>query len=123
MEEIINKVIEHLKSNRIHYRLDNDVIYLEISSLLLCGVFIEDEETVQFYCGNEYDVYKYYQSHIMENAKDNVIEGLENFISFVKEMSVTINKIKRKIDEIVDICDENNLEVEDFITVNLDDNG
>ena len=120
MTEIIDKVLSHLKQNKIHYKLEEQTIYLEISSSILSAIFVEDETTVQFYAGEENDVYKYYQQHIFENVDEYLIDEIDQLIDFVKQKSSIINKIKRKVDDIIQMCEEEEMDYENFITVNYE---
>jgi hypothetical protein len=54
-----------------------------------------------------------------ENA-DSVEGEIENLIEAVKRINQGVGKINAKIEQIKDICEEYNLEFEEFITLNYD---
>ena len=128
MEEKVFEIITvFLKEKKIsfdvdrHSTTDNFELYIGSDSGFIQVEYSElrNEASVciQFYSKLDRQGNSLYNSSIEISEIIDLHTEIEQLIYEVKENIRTVSKIKSLIDKIQEICDENNLEIDDFITV------
>jgi hypothetical protein len=131
----IRDVIEsYLKNNRLKYTIDNEdskgLFYEIFVGSLECYLQIEydldDDNDVYvviqlFTKVDDYGMSLYHQDWDNKTDGADSLEGeIETLIQETKRLNGVINKIRNKIEQIKEICEENDMEFEEFITLNYD---
>jgi hypothetical protein len=130
----IRQVIEDfLKSNHIKYSTDNEgskgLIYEIYVGSLECYLQVEYDLEDK---GNHYIVVQlftkvddygnslYHSEWENDNNGDSIEGEIETLIQETKKINSLVNKVRNKIEQIKEICEENEFNIEEFITVNYD---
>ena len=137
MEKIKNKIEEILKSKKISYDIDSDdnpyadantVYFIHFANGIMPAIHIETDEDfpskdeeyfIHFYvpiCEPDYEANYYIEEDIFK--LEDIEEQIDNLIQAANEYNKILKKIKKKINEIIAICEENGIDYEDIITVN-----
>jgi len=131
----IREVIDtYLKENRIKYTTDHEdsmgmVYEIYVGSLecyLQLEYNMEDENDdvvfVQLFTKvDDWGESLYHQTWESDSEDGDTIEReIEVLIQETKRLNSVVNKIRNKIEQIQEICDENELDIEEFITINYD---
>jgi hypothetical protein len=131
----IRDVIEsYLKNNRLKYTIDNEdskgLFYEIFVGSLECYLQIEydldDDNDVYvviqlFTKVDDYGMSLYRQDWDNKTDGADSLEGeIETLIQETKRLNGVINKIRNKIEQIKEICEENDMEFDEFITLNYD---
>jgi hypothetical protein len=91
---------------QIEYDLDN-----ETDDLVIVQLFTNTDNS-----GNSLFHYEWDN----EKDDDSLDVEIETLIQETKRINSLINKIRNKIEQIQDLCDENQLDIENFISINYD---
>jgi|688.fasta_scaffold904393_1 hypothetical protein len=131
---ICQTIEDCLKSKKIRFSIsDSDskgLVYELYISSIECYIQVEydldveddDYIVLQLFDKVDYNGNSVYHSD-WDNEDENAdsVEGeIENLIEAVKRINQGVGKINAKIEQIKDICEEYNLEFEEFITLNYD---
>jgi hypothetical protein len=131
----IREVIDaYLKENRIKWTTDHEdsmgMVYEIYVGSLECYLQLEynlDDENddvvfVQLFTKvDDWGESLYHQTWESDSKGGDTIETeIEVLIQETKRLNSVVNKIKAKIEQIQEICDENELGIDEFITVNYD---
>jgi len=131
-DNAVQILIDLLRTNKINYTIEdssNEYFHLHVGSYD-CGIQLEygdDNHDVlfDFHTKINYDGNSLYESMI-EGYKEEIItlnmveEQLLILIEEAKKYSRVIAKIEAKIEQIKDLCTENDLNIYDFITIEFD---
>lgn len=131
---ICQTIEDYLKSKKIRYSIsDSDskgLLYELYIASIECYIQVEydlDKEDDEYIVLQLFDKVDYYGNSIYHASWDNEdenadsIEGeIDNLLEAVKRINQGISKISAKLDQIKEICEEYNLEFEEFITLNYD---
>jgi hypothetical protein len=125
----------YLKDNKIKYTTNYEdskgLIYEIYVGSLECTIQVEydldnDEDNyivLQLFTQvGKYDGRSlYHQDWDNENKfLDSIEDEIEQLIDATKKLNAVINKIRNKIEQIQEICDENELDINEFISLNYD---
>lgn len=129
---ILSEIESYLKSNKIRYSLDgetnNPTYNLHVASLE-CFIQIEydlnnevdDSVYIQLYTENDSSGNSIYHRGWNSDKKDeDIIDAIDDLVTSTKQINSAISKIGNKISQIEEICNENNLDMNDFIDVIYD---
>lgn len=125
-EKIESFIIDNLKSKRIKFDQDDTLFKLYIGSeTSLIEYYPSETNTIEiaFYTSEKhgrilYDNYIFYEPETVNiNDIDNEIDEL---VSFTKDFVKSVSKIEQKINDIRAICDDIQIDMSEFISVNYD---
>lgn len=125
-EKIESFIIDNLKTKRIKFDQDDTLFKLYIGSeTSLIEYYPSETNTtdIAFYTSEKrgrilYDSYIFYEPEIV-NIND--IDGeIDELVSFTKDFVKSVSKIERKINDIRAICDDLQIDMSEFISVNYD---
>jgi len=130
-----DSIESYLKDNKIKYTTNYEdskgLVYEIYVGSLECNIQVE------YYLDNDEDNYIvlqlftqvgkyngrsiYHQDWDNENKSlDSMEDEIEQLIDATKKLNAVINKIRNKIEQIQEICDENELDINEFISLNYD---
>jgi hypothetical protein len=124
-------IIDYFKQNKIRFNIqyqDDDSINYEIFiSYIKCYIQIEYGEILyfQFYTEvNEFGESIFHNSFELYHNDSEQVEKLQSeidsLIEETKKINSAISNINKKIEQIKDICEENQLDINQFITILYD---
>jgi len=127
--EIRKEYEKYLRENRYNFEVDDyggDMYYCIFQGNIFCFVALEliDEKvvTAQYYIRmtkDSYDDLYYLETEWDKYELKDIIEYTEQLIDRGKELNSAINKIRVKLEQIKEIMEQNDLEFEEFITLNF----
>jgi hypothetical protein len=131
---ISESISKYLKQNRINYLIsdesDKGVLYELLIGYRSAFIQIEyelsddndDDIELHLFIDNENDDMYYSDISNEEINSESLENEIEQLIDATKALNRAVAKISSKIEQIRDICDEYNLDIEMFITLNYNFN-
>jgi lysyl-tRNA synthetase class II len=130
----IRQVIEdYLKSERIKYTTEGEnskgLMYEIYVGSLECYLQVEynldddndNDIVVQLFTKvDSYGDSLYHVDWLNWKEGDSIETEIESLIQQTKKINSLVNKVRNKIEQIKEICEENELDIEEFITINYD---
>jgi hypothetical protein len=129
----IRQVIEdYLKSEHIKYITEGEnskgLMYEIYVGSLECYLQVEynlddndNDIVVQLFTKvDSYGNSLYHVDWISWKEEDSIENEIEALIQKTKKINSFVNKIRNKIEQIQEICEENEFDIEEFITINYD---
>ena len=127
-QNVYENIENYLKDNKIRYIVqnfpgcDNYELFLGSMSGFIQVETSEDEDddsvTFQFYSKIDGDGNSLYHSNADTEDEDFSLEDeIDALIDAIKKMNLVVAKIQTKIEQIKEICSENEMNYEDFITI------
>jgi hypothetical protein len=130
-DNAVQILIDLLRTNKINYTIEdssNEYFHLHVGSYD-CGIQLEFGEfgdvLFDFHTKINYDGNSLYESMI-EGYEEEIItldmveEQLLILVEEAKKYSRVISKIEAKIEQIKDLCTDNDLNIDDFIRIEFD---
>jgi predicted RNase H-like nuclease (RuvC/YqgF family) len=129
--EVVKQYEEWLRNNKINFNVDKheseDIYYTIFQGNLVCYIMLElinnKIEAHQGYIRKSEDEWNdIYTLEIYwnENELKDLIESTEQLLQKAKELNSAINKIRNKVEQIKEICEEIDMNYEEFIIINFD---
>lgn len=133
LDKVKNIIEEHLKSLKLRYFYDGDLLEFNLGSEDGFIEFDYDEITLNIrmhsanssYGVSQYDeCYNCYKLNniILDDVElnDILVSGIDELCNAIRNNIRAISKIESYINKIIDIVNEQNLELDTFITINYD---
>ena len=127
---VIEVLEKYLKEQGIRFNVDgpsfdsNSYEYellIGSTSAFIIVDFVDRNDFVYFQFDSIDDRYSNYgDTEDEEYDSFNLEEEIDNLVTYVKDMNKITAKISSKIEAIKEICEENDLDYEDFISINYD---
>lgn len=126
-EKIESIIIDNLKSKRIKFDQDDALLKLYIGSeTSLIEYYPSETNTIEiaFYTrevrgGFLYDSCIFYEPGTT-NISDMIDNEIDELVSFTKDFVKSVSKIEQKINDIRAICNDIQIDMSEFISVNYD---
>ena len=128
-QNVYENTENYLKDNKIRYIVQNfpgcdtyELFLGSMSGFIQVETSVEDVDddsvTFQFYSKIDGDGNSLYHSNADTEDEDFSLEDeIDALIDAIKKMNLVVAKIQTKIEQIKEICSENEMDYEDFITI------
>lgn len=130
MSEVIKKIREKLKEDKIFYSIEHDTVVLEIGTFN-GGMFLEkfdhlpDYTMMQTWVMREDNDDDEFDLHHHDNfSLDDIVDIIDELVDSVKSHNSGISKIKKKLDEIIDLANTYQIDsaiLNDIVTNSIED--